>query len=87
MNTDKPTIPEVLPLVRAIYTRDRIGAVGCCWHILLDDGNVDDIDVEFCADQARYHKHLDCLALVDPIKRMNKTQRRKLGGLIDRVNW
>lgn len=32
---DRPTVPDVLPLVRAIYERH---CAGCCLHIVTDDG-------------------------------------------------
>lgn len=43
----KPTVPEVLPAVRALYAR-KGGSVGCCLHIVLDDPNYDDDCVRFC---------------------------------------
>ena len=77
----KPTVPEVTPLVKAVYNRS---SVGCCWHILLDDGNVDDKSVRSCTNNAIQHQHPECLALIEPITAMSKTQRLKLGGTIDR---
>jgi hypothetical protein len=73
----KPTVPEVLPLVQALYARWDGGA-GCCMHILLDDTNVDDDSARFCLQRARETGHPDCLALGELLVRMSKTQRRKL---------
>ena len=72
----KPTVPEVAPLVKAVYKRSL---VGCCWHILLDDGNVDDGSVQFCISEALKRQHPECIALIDPMLRMSKTQRSELG--------
>ena len=71
----KPTVPEVAPLVRAIYARSM---VGCCLHIVLDDGNVDDGDVRFCIERAKKKGHADCEELAAKILLMSKTQRKKL---------
>jgi hypothetical protein len=71
----KPTVPEVLPLVKALYARH---GTGCCWHIVLDDCNVDNGCVERCAARAQQSDHIDCQALIEPLLAMSKTQRRKL---------
>ena len=71
----KPTVPEVMPLVRRLYERNP---VGCCLHIVLDDGNVEDHSVEFCIDQAHDRGHEECLELAKILFRMSRTQRRKL---------
>ncbi len=70
----KPTVPDVLPLVRTLYRRD---SAGCCWHSVLDDGNVSDESVAYVV------AHLlcgatECAALADLLPRMSRTQRRKL---------
>ena len=72
----KPTVPEVLPLVRELYATN---SVGCCLHIVLDDGNVNDIHVQACADSARERGHPKCEALARKLLEMSPTQRRKLG--------
>lgn len=41
----RPTVPEVLPLVRAFLERHPAGG---SLHIALDDGNLRDSDLEFC---------------------------------------
>lgn len=73
----KPTVPEVLPLARAIYAR-KGGAVGCCLHIVLDDGNVEDGSVQYCLEQATEAKHEDCKELAEKLLQMSKTQRKKI---------
>lgn len=74
----KPTIPQVLPLVRALYARH---CAGCCLHILLDDGNVEDAHADFCIDYAMGEGHAECLRLAQLLRAMSKTQRRKLSAL------
>lgn len=75
----KPTIPEVLPLARAVYVKS---SVGCCLHIVLDDGNVDNGSVAHCMEWAREQGHPDCLELAELLATMSKTQRRKLGRMV-----
>lgn len=43
----RPTVPEVMPLVRT-YQKVAGNEVGGSLHIVLGDGNVRDGDVEFC---------------------------------------
>lgn len=71
----KPTVLDVLPLVRAIYKRH---VTGCCLHILTDDGNVENQDAQFCLEQARASGHADCLAAAELLAQMTKTQRLKV---------
>lgn len=78
----KPAIPEVAPLIRRLYARPD-GAVGCCLHIVLDDGNVRDDDVAYCWGRARDEGHADCYIVATLLRRMSRTQRRKLAGM----NW
>lgn len=71
----KPTVPEVLPLVRELYARH---AAGCCLHCVLDDGNVEDYFVESAITFASKEGCQDCLDLAMLLFRMSKTQRWKL---------
>jgi hypothetical protein len=73
----KPTIPEVLPLVRAYCAKPENG-VGGSLHLVLEDGNVDNSDVEFCRDWARMHNDLDGVLLAEILLLMTKTQRLKI---------
>ena len=77
MADTKPTIPEVLPLVRAYYAKPG-NLAGGSLHILLDDGNVDDSSVEFCEKVAVERGDEDGVALARILRRMSKTQRKKL---------
>lgn len=49
--TDKPTVPEVLPLVHELYSSDH-GTVGGCLHGVLDDGNIEDASVRYSLEIA-----------------------------------
>lgn len=75
MLTPKPTVPEVAPLARAVYARH---CCGCCAHIVLDDGNLEQGHAEFCLEQARELGHADCITLCEALVRMSPTQRKKL---------
>ncbi len=72
---NKPTVPEVLPLVNAVYKRH---CAGCCLHILTDDGNVSDGDAQFCLDQAHEKGHADCIVAAEALRQMSKTQRKAI---------
>ena len=78
--SEKPTVPEVLPLVKALYATPE-GGCGCCLHIVLDDCNVSDGDVQFCRDYAVERGHTDCVTLSDLLLKMSKTQRHRLARL------
>ena len=71
----KPTIPDVLPEVVALYQRN---SVGCCLHIVLDDDNVLDSHVQACVDLALEQGHLKCYALAKKLLLMSKSQRHRL---------
>lgn len=78
--TEKPTVPEVLPLVNAYY---KTHPVGGSLHIVLDDCNVDDGHVEFCLNWAIEEDDAEGEALARILLRMSKTQRKKLYQLHD----
>lgn len=75
----KPTVSDVLPLVRAVYERD---AAGCCLHIMTDDGNVSNGNAAFCLQRARDLGHGDCLAAAESLAQMSRTQRLKVRSLL-----
>ncbi len=61
----------------AIHTRPG-GEVGCCWHTVLDDGNIDNEDVRQCARFADAAGHTDCRTFGPLLAQMSRTQRAKL---------
>jgi hypothetical protein len=71
---DRPSVPMVLPLIRAVYDRHM---AGCCLHILTDDFNVEDECAVLCLEGAREHGHPDCIAAAEMLVQMTTTQRRK----------
>lgn len=79
MQVSKPTVPEVLPVARAYYAIPGNGAGGCL-HIVLEDGNISDADVRFCADLAETKGDLIGHSLAVLLGRMSRTQRSKLRG-------
>jgi hypothetical protein len=72
---DRPTVPDVLPLVRAIYERH---CAGCCLHIITDDGNVEQHSADFCVECARERGHDDCLRAAELLAQMTSTQRHRV---------
>jgi len=74
---EKPTIPEVMPLIKAYYAISGNG-VGGNLHIILDDGNIDNEDVKFCLDECKKSCDSEGVILCGLLLRMSKTQRRKM---------
>jgi hypothetical protein len=73
----RPTIPEVVARFAAYRDRPGNGAWGGL-HNVLDDGNVDDANVEHCREWCLYGGDAEGEALCELLSRMSKTQRRKL---------
>jgi hypothetical protein len=75
-------------LCTAIYVRNE---VGCCWHIVLGDLNLDDSSVRFCAADAGKSGHRDCgpeCAELAPIMlAMTVEQRRNVRCARDTDDW
>ena len=69
---DRPQVPDAMPLVHSIYERH---SAGCCMHIVLDDGNLEDGSIEFCRGIA---EHDDCRRLADMMLQMTMSQRRRI---------
>ena len=78
MRPNRPTVPDVLPMVKALYaTHD--GACGCCLHIVLDDDdNPDRALVEYCLQIARERDHPACIVLAETLLQMSEAQRAQL---------
>jgi hypothetical protein len=69
---DRPKVPDALPLKASIYARH---SAGCCLHVVIDDGNLDDACLRLCLQDA---EHDDCRALAAMLLRMSPTQRRRV---------
>ena len=72
---NRPTVPQVLPLVRAIYEKH---CAGCCLHIVTDDDNCEQSSADCCVDTARERGHADCLQAAEMLAQMTPTQRHKV---------
>lgn len=59
-------------LVGMIY---EDSAVGCCLHIAVDDGNLDDDDIDFCIFEARRRGHSICEKAATMLRAMNEEDR------------
>lgn len=73
---NRPTVPECLDEAVMLL---RVG-MGCGLHVVLDDGNVEDVHVRACAESEPFDpKHPDHRPLARKMLLMTKTQRRTLG--------
>lgn len=76
--SDKPSItPELVTHIMAYYQRPDCG-VGGALHIVLEDGNVDNADVDFCIQYAREQGDAEGERLALILRQMSRTQRTKL---------
>lgn len=74
----KPNIPTVQPLIDAYYRLPGNGSGGSL-HIVLEDNNVQNSDVQFCIEWARKNDDICGVLLGEVLLLMSKTQRLKLG--------
>jgi hypothetical protein len=72
---DKPTIPDILPLLRD-YVRDN--PVGGSLHVVLDDGNIENSSIETCLNTAKELNDERAIVLANLLLKMSRTQRKKL---------
>jgi hypothetical protein len=77
---NRPTVPQVLPFVRAYYNDHGAGG---SLHIVLDDGNLEDGSVQFCIDSAEERGDAAGAALGRLLLQMTRTQRAK----VYRTKW
>lgn len=73
----KPTVPEVMPLLRK-YAAKPGNSAGGSLHIVIHDGNVDVDSVLYCIKFARERADRDGVELGGILLRMSLTQLRKL---------
>jgi hypothetical protein len=76
-HSDKPTIPDVKPLVIA-YLRRPHNCVGGSLHIYFDDGNWHRDHIEGCREYAIERGDKDGIELCNILIRMSDTQRIKI---------
>jgi hypothetical protein len=78
------TVPDALPLVRRYYALPGNGSGGSL-HIVLDECNVEDGNIDWCMKRAEENSDHAGQALALVLRRMSKTQRRKLAGADKRL--
>ncbi|MCT0528339.1 hypothetical protein N0599_21620 [Pseudomonas aeruginosa] len=77
----KPTVPEVMPLVREWY--DKPGnQTGGIFHVILDDGNYEKVFADQALKSARELGDPEAVILAELLVAMSPTQRRKLSSSI-----
>ena len=76
----KPTVPEVIPLVKAWYAKPG-NACGGIFHVILDDGNHEQHWAAKALEEARASEDEDAIHLAALLAAMSPTQRRKLSNL------
>lgn len=77
----KGNIETAITMARAYYNKPgspHCNAVGGSLHIVLDDGNIHDGDIEFCIEWAKDRNDQDGVALGEYLLTLSKTQRKKL---------
>lgn len=74
------TIPEVVERFALYHQRN---AAWGSLHIVLDDNNIDDSSVEFCAGYAQDDKDTEGEELAEILLKMSKSQRLRLPGKVD----
>lgn len=75
------TIPETINLFRSYHSKPMNGSWGSL-HIVLEDGNVKNADVEYCLQYAKDNDDIEGEKLANILLRMSKTQRLKIGMII-----
>lgn len=78
-DTRKPTVPEVRPLIERYGSMPGNG-VGGSLHIVLDDDNLSDDNVDSCRQHAAQKGDYEGEGLAILLLRMSRTQRSKLSG-------
>lgn len=74
---NRPTVPAVLELVRAVYARPG-GDVGCCLHVEIEDGNIGEAFMPGMLTHARSVGHPECIAAAEAFAQLSTSQRRRL---------
>lgn len=75
--TNKPIIPEVVARFARYNEQPGNGAWGSL-HVVLDDGNTQDLHVTGCIEYAHEHDDMEGEELAKLLLRMSRTQRAKL---------
>lgn len=76
----KPTVLTVLPIMREFQSK-KGNEVGGVYHIVLDDGNIENHHVEWCLEEAEKQNDTLAIKLGELLMKMSRTQRSKLSKL------
>jgi len=78
---ERPTVPEVLPLLERYYALGPKTSNGGAVHIVTEDENVEDSSVDFCIQSALEYGDRAGEAIATLLRRCSRTQRKKLARL------
>ena len=73
----RPKVPDVRPLLTEYYAKPD-NATGGCFHIVFEDGNYTDADIQHCIDRSHFVGDTDGVKLGELLIQMTRTQRSKL---------
>lgn len=73
----KPTLPEVIPLVKQWYAEPE-RAAGDLFHVILEDKNYQQCHATTALENARESGNPQAIELAEKLVAMSATQRRKL---------
>jgi hypothetical protein len=80
----KPTVPELIPLVRQ-YAKRPENNVGGDYHLLFEDLNWETAHVQHCLDSATAKGDELGMRIGKLLLQMSRTQRLKLAGMFYRL--
>lgn len=73
----KPTVPEVLPLLRDYLKKPRNNCGGSL-HVIVDNGNDTPAAVAWCLDYVKRSGDQDAILILEKMVQMSRTQIKKL---------
>jgi len=76
----EPFYEHVLAAIRAARRVYETSPTGCCLHITLDDGNVEDHSLDFCHEEATKKNHKECLVAVATLRPLSINMRKLVYG-------
>jgi len=74
------TVPDVLPLITR-FAKAQGNEIGGSLHVVLDDYNVRDKDVQFCVEYAKENDDPLGVEVAETLLQMSRTQRLKIAGM------
>lgn len=81
MRLNRPTVPDVVLLAKS-YCAKSGNSAGGNLHLVLANGNVNDVHVLFCLEQSKLADDQDGVELATKLLSMTKTQRYKVAANI-----